>query len=169
MKGKADKERHPVGKLLKNKKLLIVIVVVVLGGAFAAKTFLLKPAPVDEKKLARVEGPIFTIPEEFVVNLAPGSDGVSHFARATVALGVSKLSASHVPAAGGEGGSGAPPAIEGQAKIQDLIRDVLSSRSREELLTKKGRDEVKEAIVKLVNRDTELKIVEVYLPKFAVQ
>jgi flagellar basal body-associated protein FliL len=156
-----------VGKLLKNKKLLIVIVVVVLGGGFAAKTFLLKPPPVDEKKLAKQEGTIFTIPEEFVVNLAPGQDGISHFARATVALGVSKLSASKIPASAE--GATTPPSIEGQAKIQDLIRDALSSRTRDELLTKSGRDDVKETIVKLVNRDTDLKIVEVYLPKFAVQ
>lgn len=158
-----------MGKLLKNKKLLIIVVVVLLAGGFAAKKILLKPPPVDEKKLAKEEGAIFTIPEEFVVNLATGPDGVSHFARATVSLGVSKLSVSRVPAEAE--GATTPASIEGQAKIQDLIRDVLSERTREDLLTKRGRDEVKETIVTLVNRDKDLdlKIVEVYLPRFAVQ
>jgi flagellar basal body-associated protein FliL len=155
-----------VGKLFKNKKLLIILVVVFLGGGFAAKTILLKPAPVDEKKLAKQEGSIFTIPDEFLVNLRPGNDNVSHYVRATVSLGVSKLSSHSVPAAA-EGTAAAVP-IEGQAKIQDIIGDVFRAQTREVLLTQKGRDDAKETIVKLVNKNTELKIVEVYFPKFAV-
>lgn len=155
-----------MGNLLKNKKLLIIMLVVVVGGAFAAKTFLLKPAPVDEKKLAQQEGVIFTIPEEFLVNLRSGNDNVSHYVRATVSLGVSKLSAHSVPA--GAEGTTTPTPIEGQAEIQDLIGDVFRAQSREVLLTQKGRDNVKADIIKLVNKNTELKIVEVYFPKFAV-
>jgi flagellar basal body-associated protein FliL len=155
-----------VGNLLKNKKLLIILLVVFLGGGFAAKTFLLKPGPVDEKKLAKQEGVIFTIPDEFLVNLRPGNDNVSHYVRATVSLGVSKLSAHSVPPSAE--GSAAPIPIEGQAEIQDLIGDAFRAQSREVLLTQKGRDDIKATIIKLVNKNTELKIVEVYFPKFAV-
>lgn len=155
-----------MGSLLKNKKLLIIILVVFLGGGFAAKTFLLKPAPVDEKKLAKQEGVIFTIPEEFTVNLRVGGDNAPHAVRATVALGVSKLSQAKVPATAD--GTAAVVPIEGQAKIQDIIGDVLRAQTQEELLTQKGRDDVKATIVKLVNKDTDIKIVEVYFPKLIV-
>ena len=155
-----------MGNLLKNKKLLIIMLVVFLGGGFAAKTLLLKPAPVDEKKLAKQEGVIFTIPDEFLVNLSPSSDNVSHYVRATVSLGVSKLSAHSVPPPA-EGTSASLP-IEGQAKIQDIIGDVFRAETRVSLLTQRGRDDAKKSIVKLVNKNTELKIVEVYFPKFAV-
>jgi flagellar basal body-associated protein FliL len=155
-----------VGNLFKNKKVLIILLVVFLGGGYAAKTFLLKPAPLDEKKLAKEEGAIFTIPEEFLVNLAPSSDNVSHYVRATVSLGVSKLSAGSVPPPA-EGTSAAIP-IEGQAEIQDIIGDVFRGQSRDALLTQKGRDKTKETIITLVNKNTELKIVKVYFPKFAV-
>lgn len=155
-----------MGKLFKNKKLLIIVLVVLLGGAFAAKTFLLKPPPIDEKKLAKEEGPTYVIADPFVVNLADRGE-TSHFAKVSIALGVSKLSASHVPA--GAHGSAEPVKIEAEPKIRDIINGVLSAQTSDELLSEKGRDRVKHEIVALVNKKTELKIVEVFYTEFAVQ
>lgn len=155
-----------MGKLLRNKKLLVVAVVLLAGAAFAAKTFLLAPAPVDEKRLAREKGPTYVIQEPFVVNLADRGD-TSHFAKVGIALRLSKLSESKLPA-GGEGGTAAPR-LEEEPEIQDIVNGVIASRTSAELLTARGRREVKEEIVRLVNARTDLKIVEVYYTSIAVQ
>ena len=149
-----------MGKLLKNKKLLIILVVGLVAGGVGAKTFLLKPPPVDEKKLAKQEGGTYTIADPFIVNLRSG-DGVTHYVKTTLALGISKLSASKLPAA--EHSSAGPAPLEEQAEISDIINEVFAARTRDQLLTKAGRDEVKAEIVKQVNAETELKIVKVYL------
>ena len=155
-----------MGKLLKNKKLLIVVVVVLLGGLFAAKTFLLKPPPVDEKKLAREPGPTYVIATSFVVNLAGDPGSVSHFVKADLALRLSKFSAGKMP----KGGEGATPApMEEEPEIRDIINGILASQTSDELLTARGRDGVKKAIVAAVNKETDVKIVDVYYSSLAVQ
>ena len=154
-------------KLLGNKKLLIIVVVVLLGGLFAAKTFLLKPPPIDEKKLAKEPGPTYVIASSFVVNLAgDGSGSVSHFVKADLALRFSKLSAGKVPKAA-EGS--AAPAIEEEPEIRDIINGVLASKTSAQLLSAAGRDQVKKQIVTLVNKKTDIKIVDVYYNSLAVQ
>jgi flagellar basal body-associated protein FliL len=155
-----------MGKLLKNKKILIIAVVVLLGGLFAAKTFLLKPPPVDEKKLAKEAGPTYVIATSFVVNLAGDGGGISHFVKADLALRFSKLSASKIPA-GGEGATATP--IEEEPEIRDIINGVLATKSPAQLLSTQGRDEVKRQIVTLVNKKTDIKIVDVYYSSIAVQ
>ncbi|MEW6581975.1 MAG: flagellar basal body-associated FliL family protein [Actinomycetota bacterium] len=154
-----------MGKLLKNKKILIILVVVLVGGLFAAKTFLLKPPPIDEKKLAKEPGPTYVIATPFVVNLAGDGSGIGHFVKADIALRISKLSAAKIPAGHGS----KPVAIEEEPEIRDIVNEVLASKTAGDLLSAHGRDEVKKEIVKLVNKETEIKIVDVYYNSIAVQ
>ena len=144
--------------------IIIVGVVVLLVGAFAAKTILLKPAPPDEKALAKEKGPIYALTDPFVVNLADGGDS-PHFAKVGVAMRFSKLSEGEIVK--GEGDN--PDDVEEAAELRDIVISTLQSKTSAQLSTASGRDSVKKAIVERVNKHTDYKIVDVYYTEFAVQ
>ena len=146
------------------KKIVIIAVPVLLVIAAAGFLFLRPgPPPPDEAALAREPGPIYTMAEPFVVNLA--DRGARHFAKVGVALQVSKLSAGRVPAAHGSD----PVKIEEDPLVRDIVIAALQERTATALSTRRGRDAVKRTIVAQVNKRTELKIIEVYFTEFAVQ
>ena len=151
-----------------SKKMIMMIVpvlLVVLGGVYM---FVLKPAPapVDEKALAKEPAGIYTITEPFVVNLADTTE--RRFAKVGVALQYSELSAALFGGAG-HGSAADAVVIPEEPEVQDIIISTLQERTAHELATKKGRVEVKEMIVKRINKETELKIIEVFYTEFAVQ
>lgn len=138
------------------------VLLVVIG--LAAMMFLKpKPAPPDEKKLAQEPAVTYTIADPFVVNLADTAE--RRFAKVGVALEVSKLSAKLVPV--GEGPN--KPKIEMEPQIKDIVIATLQTRSAAQLADQAGRNEVKEEIKKRINKETELKITEVFYTEFAVQ
>ena len=147
------------------KKMLMIGGPVLLVLAVVAKMFLLPAAPPpDEKALAKEPGPIYTMAEPFVVNLADGSDS-PHFAKVGVALRFSVLSAGEIlPAKGTE-----PAHVEADSELRDIVIATLQKYSSEELSHDNGRAEVKAEIVKEVNKETDLKILDVYYTEFAVQ
>jgi len=146
------------------KMLMIGGPVLLLVLAFVAKTILLAPAPIDEKALAKEPGPIYTMAEPFVVNLADGEDS-PHFAKVGVALRFSMFSAAEIlPAKGTE-----PAHVEADSELRDIIISTLQEHSSAELSEPAGRSEVKKAIVREVNKETDLKILDVYYTEFAVQ
>jgi hypothetical protein len=109
------------------------------GGAY--KTVLAKPGKAEPKP--KVEGEIYVLPKEFLVNLADG-----RFAKLQVALVVE-------PAAGGGGhggGHGAPAPPEGygsepqEAIVRDLITDTLTDAADHELIRRDGREQIKKKI-----------------------
>ncbi len=145
------------------KKIVIIAVPVVLVLAVVGFLFLKpKPPPPDEKALAKEPGPIHTLVDPFVVNLADTE--ARHFAKVGIALQVSKLSAGLVPAHAKE-----PVPLEEEPEIRDIVIATLQDKTSEELGTRRGRTEVKETIVTQVNKHTEVKIVDVYFTEFAVQ
>ncbi len=148
-----------------NKKMIMIVgVVVLLVGAFAAKTILLKPTPPDEKALAKEKGPIYALTDPFVVNLADGGDA-PHFAKVGVALRFSQLSAPLIlPAKGTEKAH-----TESDPELRDIVISTLQRHSSADLSDAAGRAEVKKQIVEAVNKETELKILDVYYTEFAVQ
>lgn len=147
------------------KKIVIIVVpvVVLLLGAVAFMMMKPKAAPPDEKALAKQPGVTYTMADPFIVNLA--DTGSPHFAKVGIALEVSKLSAGLVPAQEGKDAL----KVEMDSEIRDIIIAALQERHADELQTVKGREELKEAIVKQVNKKTELKIVEVFFTDFAIQ
>lgn len=147
------------------KKIIMIVVPVILVVGVVAFMFLKpKPPPPDEKALAKEHGITYAMHEPFVVNLA--DTDARRFAKVGIALGVSKLSMALVPA---DAHSDKAPPLEMEPEIRDIIIAALQEKTGDELGTKKGRDEVKETIVKHVNKDTELKIIDVYYTEFAIQ
>lgn len=146
------------------KKLMIALPILLLVVAFVAKTILLAPAPPDPKALAKEPGPIYTMAEPFTVNLADG-DEAPHFAKVGVALRFSMLSAHAIVPAKGE----TPAEVEEDSELRDIVIATLQRRTSGQLSEPAGRDEVKRQIVEAVNKETDLKILEVYYTEFAVQ
>ncbi len=149
------------------KKILMIGGPVLLVLAVVAKMFLMPAAPPpDEKALAKEPGPIYTMAEPFVVNLADSAES-PHFAKVGVALRLSMFSAAEVPAA--HGAATEPVVIEADPELRDIVIATLQKHSSEELSHAEGREAVKKEIVKEVNKHTDLKILDVYYTEFAVQ
>jgi flagellar protein FliL len=150
-----------------SKKYLMILVPLLLVAVAAAAFFGLglgKSAPVNQKQLMKQAGPVYTLVEPFVVNLADSGD--RRFAKVGVALQVSKFSAAKIPAV--EPGI-LPVAIEAEPKLRDIIISTLQDKTAASLSTTAGRTEVKTMIVARVNKETDLRILDVYYTEFAVQ
>lgn len=147
------------------KKMMMIGGPVLLVVLFAAKMFLMPAAPPpDEKALAKEPGPIYTLVDPFVVNLSD-SETSPHFAKVGVAMRFSKLSEALIlPAKGTEKAH-----TESDSELRDIVISTLQEHSSTELAHPEGREAVKKAIVKEVNKKTELKILDVYYTEFAVQ
>ena len=146
------------------KKLLIIGIPVLLVALFVAKTIFLAPAPPDPKKLATEPGAVYTMATPFVVNLADG-DSTPHFAKVGVAMRFSKLSEGEIVPPKGE----KPAQVEGDSELRDIVISTLQSQTSGGLDTAAGRAKVKKMIVSRVNKQTDLKITDVYYTEFAVQ
>jgi flagellar basal body-associated protein FliL len=167
------------------KKLLPVVLGLMLagGGFFAYTTFLSGGGPVEtpvqaqakaikldatakKKRLKdKIQGPIVSLGDAFVVNLAdPGSMNF-------VKLDVSVMVDNQTPleAAAAEGAAGAAR-LEEWTQIRDMVIDVINSHTSAELASPRGRAEAKEEIIKTINEKTRKSVaLEVFFPTFATQ
>ena len=147
-----------------NKKIIIIVVLalVVAGGAY--KTVLAKPKEAAPKP--KVEGTVYVLPKEFLVNLADG-----RYAKISVALVVEAAEA----AGGHGGGHGAPTPPEGygtepqEAIVRDLITDTLTDAADHDLIGREGREKVKKKILKAIKKNTDVHVEEVLFPDVTVQ
>ena len=143
------------------KKLMIVVTVllIALGGAY--KFVLAKPKA--EAKPPKVEGTVYLLPKEFLVNLADG-----RFAKLSVALVVE-----HLPVAAGGHGAPSPPEGYGtepqEAIIRDVITDTLTDAADRDLIDRHGREKIKKKILKAIKEHTDVHIEEVLFPDVTVQ
>jgi flagellar basal body-associated protein FliL len=140
----------------------IIVLVVVLAGAY--KFVLAKPSPAKAKP--KVEGTVYILPKEFLVNLAD-----NRFAKLTVALVLDEKDES-VPAAGGEGGATAPEGfgtMTEEAVVRDVITNDLTDAKDEDLITTKGRKAMKEEILKDLKAHTDVKADDVLFTDVTVQ
>lgn len=148
---------------MKRKKILIPLLVLVIAG-LAAKFVLAKPAPEPHHKL---EGAVYVLPKEFLVNLSDG-----RYAKVNLALVLDRTQATAAEA-GGEGGAAAPPegfgTLEQEAAVRDVVTDVLTDQSGDELISARGRREVKEEILRGIRARTDVRVNEVLLPDVTVQ
>ena len=142
-------------------KFIIPIVLLLLGGVY--KFVLAKPAAAAKPKVA---GEVYVLPKDFLVNLSDGK-----FAKLGVGL-VFDEGYSAAPAKGGEGGA-APPdgygALPQEAVVRDIITDVVTDKSADDLTSRKGRDEIKALILKRLQSQTDVKVHDVLLTDIAVQ
>ena len=140
----------------------IIVLVVVLAAAY--KFVLAKPAPAKAKP--KVEGTVYILPKEFLVNLAD-----NRFAKLTVALILDEKDKS-VPAAGAEGSATAPEGfgtMTEEAVVRDVITNDLTDAKDEDLITTKGRQAMKEEILKDLKADTDVKADDVLFTDVTVQ
>jgi flagellar basal body-associated protein FliL len=142
-------------------KFIIPILLLVLGGAY--KFVLAKPAAAAKPKVA---GEVYVLPKDFLVNLSDGK-----FAKLGVAL-VFDEGYTAAPAGGAEGGATPPDgygALPQEAVVRDIITDVVTDKSANDLTSRKGRDEIKALILKRLNSQTDVKVHDVLLTDVAVQ
>ncbi len=145
-----------------NKKMLIVVVVALLAGAGAYKTVLAKPAAKAAPK-PKVEGAVYVMPKEFLVNLADG-----RYAKLQVALLME-----HLPVAAGGHGAPTPPEGYGaepqEAVVRDIITDTLTDASDKDLIDREGREKIKKKILKAIKKHTDVHVEDVLFPDVTVQ
>ncbi|MGB2710467.1 MAG: flagellar basal body-associated FliL family protein [Conexibacter sp.] len=148
---------------MKSKKVLIPLLVIVVAG-IAAKFVLAKPAPEGKHK---IDGTVYVLPKEFLLNLGDG-----RYAKLSVAL-VLDHSQPTAAAAGGHGAAPEPPegfgTLEQEAAVRDIVTDVVTGQSGDELVSARGRRHVKEEILAGIRAHTDVKVHEVLLPDVAVQ
>jgi len=142
------------------KKKLIVVVVVLVAGGGAYKTVLAKPATPAAKP--KVEGSVYVMPKEFLVNLAGG-----RYAKFSVALVMP-----HLPAAAGGHGAAVPPEGYGAEPQEALLRDIITSTvtdaDADALVDGEGRERIKKKILEAIKRETDVHAEEVLFPDLTV-
>jgi flagellar basal body-associated protein FliL len=168
-----------------SKKLIIIIAGVALpvlggGGYFGYTMFLAKggkaASPAVAQKMAlkkertamklrmqqRIDGPIVTLGDDFVVNLS----GLAHFAKFNVSLKVDKQTVIAPPATTSTTGASV---LEDQAQIRDIVIADTSSYSATQLASTTGKQKLKERIMTDVANETNTVALDVYFTGFAIQ
>jgi len=170
------------------KKLLPMILGLVLagGGFFAYNTFFAGgppplPAAEQQAKAAetlaatkkqrlkdRIEGPIVSLGDPFIVNLSDA--GTGSYVKSDVSIRVDKDTP--MEAAGAD--ATAAPKLEETTQIRNIVIDVLNGYSSGELATQDGRDKAKEKIIATINSQKvpltpKTVALDVYFTNFAIQ
>jgi flagellar FliL protein len=145
------------------KKLIPVIVALLaLGGVY--KFVIAKPKTAEAKP--KVDGSVYILGKEFLVNLADG-----RFAKLTVALVLAHDDTSTV--AGGHGAMTKAPegfgAMSQEAVVRDVITDDLTDIKDADLISREGRVKVKEQILKDLKKHTDVKVEDVLFTDVTVQ
>ncbi len=166
--------------------IIIIIVVVLLLGGGAAAFFLLGGSSEEgeDGEAEAVEIEYETVPlRPFVVNLANNEGYLKltlllEYDPTLVAEGGGAFGGGGAASGGGGAGpsplSGDLPGVLGdrEAMIRDAVLLVLSSKTRENLLTPEGKENLKEELVEVINDATGLDeppIVAVYFIEFVIQ
>jgi flagellar basal body-associated protein FliL len=142
------------GKL---KIILPLALLIVLGGLY--KVVLAKPADGHSK----VHGEVYVLPKEFLLNLQG-----NHFVKLNVGLVVA---AGQVPTSA----SGGTPPPEGfgplpqEAVVRDVITDTITDTNADQLVSRKGRNALKNRVLKSLRRRTDVKVNDVLFTDVAVQ
>ena len=148
------------GKL---KFILPLVALLLLGGAY--KTVLAKPAP---KPKYKVDGQVYVLPKEFLVNLAD-----DRYGKLTVAL-VLPLEEPVAPKKAKKGEEGPVPpegwgTLPQEAIIRGLVTDTLTGVKASKLVDPEGRDRLKAKLLKKIRKYSDVKAEEVLFTDVAVQ
>jgi flagellar basal body-associated protein FliL len=146
------------------KKLMIVVPVLLLvfGGAY--KFVLAKPT--DAAAKPKVDGTIYILQKEFLVNLHDG-----RFAKLTAALVLAHDDTS-TAAAGGHSAASPPEgygAMSQEAVVRAIITDDLTDVKATDVIDRLGREHLQEKILKDLKKKTDVKVEEVLFPDVTVQ
>ena len=145
---------------MKNSKTMIFVAIGVLVVAGLAYKMVL--APKSESKV-KVEGTVYVMPKEFLLNLADG-----RYAKVTVAL----VLAPGQSAGGGEGAA-APPegfgTLEQEPLVRQIVTDDLTGITAAELTSRARRHRIQAQIRKEVDRTTDVKVKGIVFTDLVVQ
>ena len=143
---------------MKGKKKFIVplVVLILLGGVY--KTVLAKPPAKDK---AKIDGTVYVLPKEFLLNMADGK-----YAKLSVALILNKSEV--LPAADGAS-SDQYGSLEQEPAVRDVITNVLTDANSNELVERNGREKLKEEVLKQIRQTTDVKVDKVLFTDVAVQ
>jgi flagellar FliL protein len=146
-----------------NKKIIMAVVaLLVVGGAY--KFVLAKPKAAAKKP--NVEGTLYVLQKEFLVNLAD-----SRYAKVSAALVLNPKD--HSTAAAGGHGAPAPPegygAMTQEAIVRAIVTDELTGKPADELENAKKRDKVRAHIVERIHEETDVHADDILFPDLTVQ
>ncbi len=148
------------------KKLIIILPVLLLLVGGAAYKFVF--AGKDEEPNIKVEGTVYVLGKEFLVNLDDG-----RFAKLTVALVLDPHDTSTAAEGGGHGAAPEPPegfgAMPQEAVIRDLITDELSGIEDVELIERKGRERLKKHILESIHKHSDVHADDILFTDVTVQ
>jgi flagellar FliL protein len=141
-------------KRSKKKILIPVVLLLVLAVGYKLK-FAPKP---PEGPPPKIEGMVLALEKEFVVNLADG-----HYGKVSVGLVVEDdaAGAGHATADGA--------ALAQEAVVRSIITDELTGLAQDELISKDGREQVLEGILKRIKKETDEHVEEIVFTDVAVQ
>jgi flagellar basal body-associated protein FliL len=145
----------------KLKFILPLVVLMLLGGVY--KVVLAKP---PKKVKDKVDGQVYVLPKEFLMNLADG-----HFAKLDVALVLDKSQAV-APAAGSEGAVKPPDgygALEQEAVVRSIVTDDVTDMQASDLTDRKGRQRLEKRVLRDLRAHTDVKVNDVLFTDVAVQ
>jgi flagellar basal body-associated protein FliL len=144
---------------MKGRKKLIMIAIGVLVVAGLAYKMVL--APKSESKV-KVEGTVYVMPKEFLLNLADG-----RYAKMTVALvlapGQSAAGSSETPPPEGFG------TLEQEPLVRQVVTDTLTGVPAADLTSRKQRHHFQEEIRKEVDKTTDVKTKAIVFSDLVVQ
>jgi flagellar basal body-associated protein FliL len=148
-----------------NKKMIIFALVplLVLGAAY--KFVLAKPKA--EAKPPKIEGTVYVLGKEFLVNLADG-----RFAKLSVALVLNPKDHS-TAAGGGHGAAPTPPegygAMAQEGVVRSIVTDVVTDAEDRDLIGRKGRNELQEKVLEKIHKMTDVHADKVIFTDVTVQ
>ena len=147
------------------KKILIpVVLLVVLGGVY--KFVLAKPKA--EAAKPKVEGTVYVLGKEFLMNLKDG-----RFAKLSVALVLNPKDHSTAAAGGGHGAAPTPPegygAMAQEGVVRAIVTDSITNAEDADLITRKGREHLQHEILERIHHETDVHADEVLFTDVTVQ
>jgi flagellar basal body-associated protein FliL len=142
-------------------KFIVPILLIAVGGVY--KFVLAKPAAPAPKP--KVDGAVYILPKEFLINLAGG-----RFAKISVALVLDHSQ----PTADTSGHAATKPpegfgTLPQEAVIRDIVTDGLTDDSADSLVSENGREKLKHQLLVSIKKKTDVKVEEVLFTDVAVQ
>jgi len=144
---------------VKGKKKFIVplVLVILLGGVY--KTVLAKPPKLPP---AKIEGTVYVMPKEFLLNMADG-----RYAKLDVALVLDKSVV--LPTAEGASADASYGVLEQEPAVRDVITNVVTDAPSTDLIDRDKREALKTEILKQIRQETDVKVNKVLFTDVAVQ
>jgi flagellar basal body-associated protein FliL len=149
---------------MKNIKILLPVLLIVAGGVYK---FVLAPKPVVPKP--KIEGSVYVMPKDFLINLAGGK-----FAKLNAALVLKEgyLEEAVAAASGGHEATTPPDGygtLPQEAAVRSIITDTLTDINANRLVREKSRLKLQKAVLKRIEHETDVKAEDVLFTDLAVQ